>query len=68
MEPGVSLEGSRMSHETLPLDEVVRRAWWVMGGFKQEDVDRVSMRPNQGFKHLVSIVLLASCPFPSWFS
>jgi hypothetical protein len=32
--PGVSLEGSRMSHETLPLDEVVRRARWVMGGFK----------------------------------
>jgi hypothetical protein len=23
---GVSLEGSRMSHETLPLDEVARRA------------------------------------------
>jgi hypothetical protein len=26
MKPGVSLEGSQMSHETLPLDEVVRCA------------------------------------------
>jgi hypothetical protein len=62
MKPGVSLEGSRMSHETLLLNEVVRRARWVMGGFKQEDIDRVPMRPNQGFKPLVSVVLLVSCP------
>jgi hypothetical protein len=34
MKLGVSLEGSRMSHETLSLDEVIRRAWWVVGGFK----------------------------------
>jgi hypothetical protein len=54
MEPGVSLEGSQMSHETLPLDEVVQHARWVMGGFKQEDIDRVTMRPNQGFEPLVS--------------
>jgi hypothetical protein len=47
-----------MSHETLPLDEVVRRAQWVVDGFKQEDVDRVSMRPNQGFEPLVSVVFL----------
>jgi hypothetical protein len=26
MMPGVSLEGSQMSHETLPLDKVARRA------------------------------------------
>jgi hypothetical protein len=56
MTPGVSLEGSRMSHETLPLDKVARRAQWMVGGFKQEDVDRVLMRPNQGFKPLVSVV------------
>jgi hypothetical protein len=62
MKPGVSLEGSRMSHETLLLNEVVRCARWVMGGFKQEDIDRVPMRPNQGFKPLVSVVLLVSCP------
>jgi ribosome modulation factor len=68
MEPGVSLEGSRKSHETLPLDEVIQRARWMVGGFKQEDIDRVLKRPNQGFEPLVSIVLLASCPFPPWVS
>jgi hypothetical protein len=46
MTPGVSLEGSQMSHETLPLDNVVRRARWMVGSFRQEDVDRVLMRPN----------------------
>jgi hypothetical protein len=64
MKPGVSLEGSRMSHETLPLDEVVRRARWVMGSFKQEDIDKVPMRPNQGFEPVVSVVLpVLSSPF-----
>jgi hypothetical protein len=56
MTPGVSLEESRMSHETLPLDEVVWRARWVVGSFKHEDVDRVSMQPNQGFELLVSAI------------
>jgi hypothetical protein len=56
MKPDVSLEGSRMSHETLPLDEVVQRGRWVMGSFKQEDIDKVPMRPNQGFEPLVSVV------------
>jgi hypothetical protein len=65
MKSGVSLEGNQMSHGTLPLDEVVWHARWVVGGFKQEDIDKVLMRPNQGFELLVSIVLLASCPFPS---
>jgi hypothetical protein len=58
MKSGVSLEGSRMSHETLPLDEVVWRARWVMGSFKQEDIDKVSMRPNPGFNPLVCVVFL----------
>jgi hypothetical protein len=65
MTPEVSLEGSRMSHETLPLDEVARRARWMVGSFKQEDINRVPMRPTQGFKPLVSIVLIASGPFTS---
>jgi hypothetical protein len=60
MKSGVLLEGSRMSHETLPLDEVVRCARWVVGGFKQVDIDKVPMRPSQGFKPLVSVVLLVS--------
>jgi hypothetical protein len=54
-----------MSHETLPLDEVARRAWWMVGSFKQEDIDRVPMRPNQGFVPMVSFVSLASSPFAS---
>jgi hypothetical protein len=68
MTPCVSLEGSQMSHETLPLDEVARRARWMVGSFKQEDIDKVSMQPNQGYVPLVSVILLALCPFPSWIS
>jgi hypothetical protein len=52
-----------MTHETLPLDEVIQRARWMVGGFKQEDINKVPIRPNQGFEPLVSIVLSASCPF-----
>jgi hypothetical protein len=64
MKPGVLLEGSRKSHETLPLDEVVRCTRWVVGGFKQEDIDKVPMWPSLGFKPLVSVVLLvSSSPF-----
>jgi hypothetical protein len=47
-----------MSHETLPLDEVAQRAQWMVGSFKQEDIDKVPMRPTQGFEPLVSVVLL----------
>jgi hypothetical protein len=65
MTPEVSLEGSRMSHETLPLDEVAQHARWMVGSFKQEDIDRVPMRPTQGFEPLVSVVLIASGPFAS---
>jgi hypothetical protein len=47
-----------------PLNEVVRHARWVVGSFKEEDIDKVLMRPNQGFEPLVSVVLLAlSSPF-----
>jgi hypothetical protein len=65
MMPETSLEGSRMSHESLPLDEVARCAWWMVGSFKQEDINRVPMRPTQGFEPLVSVVLIASGPFAS---
>jgi hypothetical protein len=56
MMPDASLEGSRMSHESLPLDEVARRAWWMVGSFWQEDIDRVPIRPTQSFEPLVSVV------------
>jgi hypothetical protein len=56
MTPEASLEGSRMSHESLALDQVTRRARWMVGSFKQEDIDRVPMRPTQGFEPLVSVI------------
>jgi hypothetical protein len=46
-----------MSHDSLPLDEVTRRARWMVGSFKQEDIDTVPMRPTQGFEPLVSVIL-----------
>lgn len=45
-----------MSHKTLTVDEVVRRVRWVMGGFQEADINKVTMRPNQEFVPLVSIV------------
>jgi hypothetical protein len=57
MTSGASLEGSQMSHETLYLDEVARRVRWMVGGIKQEDIDRVPMRPSPGFEPLVSVAL-----------
>jgi hypothetical protein len=57
MTSSISLEGSQMSHETLPLNEVARRVRWMVGSFRQEDIDGVSMRPNQGFEPLVSVAL-----------
>jgi hypothetical protein len=54
------LEGSRMSHESLSLNEVARRARRMVGNFKPEDVDRVPMRPTQGFEPLVSVIVCVS--------
>jgi hypothetical protein len=56
MTPEASLEGSRMSRESLPLDEVARRARWMVESFKQEDIDRVPIHPTQCFEPLVSVV------------
>jgi hypothetical protein len=50
MTPEASLEGSRMSHESLALEEVLRHAHRMVGNFKPEDVDKVPMRPTQGFE------------------
>jgi hypothetical protein len=56
MTPEASLEGSRMSHESLTLEEVLRRARRMVGNFKPEDVDKVPMRPTQGFEPLVGAI------------
>jgi hypothetical protein len=58
MTSDASLEGSQMSHETLPLDEVARRVRWMVGSFKQEDIDKVSMQPSPGFEPLVRVALV----------
>jgi hypothetical protein len=55
MTPEASLEGTRMSHESLTLEEVLRRARRMVGTFKVEEVDRIPMRPTQGFEPVVSI-------------
>jgi hypothetical protein len=55
MTPEAPLEGSRMSHESLTLEEVLRRARRMVGNFKADEVDKVPMRPTQGFEPLVSV-------------
>jgi hypothetical protein len=46
MTPEAPLEGSRMSHESLTLEEVLRRARRMVGNFKMDEVDKVPMRPT----------------------
>jgi hypothetical protein len=55
MTPEASLEGSRMSHESLALEEVLQRARQMVGNFKVEEVDRIPMQPTQGFEPVVSV-------------
>jgi hypothetical protein len=57
MTPEAPLEGSQMSHESLTLEEVLRRARRMVGNFKTDDVDKVPMRPTQGFEPLVSVIV-----------
>jgi hypothetical protein len=54
MTPEAPLEGSQM---LLTLEEVLRRARRMVGNFKTDDVDKVPMRPTQGFKPLVSVIV-----------
>jgi hypothetical protein len=58
MTPEAPLEGTRMSHESLTLEEVIRRARRMVGNFKVEEVNRVPMRPTEGFEPVVSIFRL----------
>jgi hypothetical protein len=44
-----------MSHKSLALEEVLRRARRMVGNFKVEEVNRVPMRPIEGFKPVVRI-------------
>jgi hypothetical protein len=60
--PEASLEGTRMSHESLSLEEVLRRARWMVGNFKVEEANRVPMRPTEGFEPVVRILGLVCLP------
>jgi hypothetical protein len=48
MTPEASLEGSRMSHGSLSLDEVARHAWWMVGSFRRQGPDA----PHPGIQAL----------------
>jgi hypothetical protein len=56
MTPEASLEGTRMSQESLALEEVLRRARRMVRNFKVEEVNRVPMRPTEGFEPVVRIL------------
>jgi hypothetical protein len=44
-----------LTQRRLRLDEMTPKAS-LEGSFKQEDIDRVPMRPTQGFEPLVSVI------------
>jgi hypothetical protein len=56
MTPEASLEGTQMSHESLALEEVLRRARRMVENFKVEEANQVPMRPTEGFKPVVRIL------------
>jgi hypothetical protein len=56
MMPEAPLEGRRMSHESLTLKEVLRWACRMVGNFKVDEVDKVPIRPTQGFEPVVSVL------------
>jgi hypothetical protein len=60
MTPEASLEGSRMSHETLTPEEGLRRARRMVGTFQAEEADRLPMRPTEGFEPVVSSLVRSS--------
>jgi hypothetical protein len=45
-----------MSHESLALEEVLRRARRMVGNFKVEEANQVPMRPTEGFELVVRIL------------
>jgi hypothetical protein len=63
MTPEANLEGTRMSHESLTLEEVLRRARRMVGNFKAEEANQVPMRPTEGCESVVRIPGLRYCYF-----
>jgi hypothetical protein len=69
MTPGVDLEGSRMSSDPLPIEDLHRRVAGTLGKPDAGALSQPSMRPNHGCVSLVSVraffLLVSDCP---WFS
>jgi hypothetical protein len=65
MEEGAPLEGCQMSDTSLTMVEVTRRVTYMVAvGFTVADLNRVKMRPTQGYISLVSMTTLP-IHFPS---
>jgi hypothetical protein len=69
MTPGVDLEGSRMSSDPLPIEDLHRRVADTLGKSDAGVLSQLSMRPDRGCVSLVSVryffLLVSDCP---WFS
>jgi hypothetical protein len=69
MTPGVDLEGSQMSSDPLPTDDLHRRVAGTVGKLEAGAFSQPSMRPDRGCVSLVSVrpffLLVSDCP---WFS
>jgi hypothetical protein len=69
MTPGVDLEGSRMSSDPLPIEDLHRRVAGTLGKPDVGALSQLSMCPNRGCVSLVSVcaffLLVSDCP---WFS
>jgi hypothetical protein len=69
MTPGVDLEGSQMSSDPLPADDLHRRVAGTVGKLDVGALTQLPMRPEHGCMSLVSVrsffFLVSDCP---WFS
>jgi hypothetical protein len=55
MEPGVDLEGSRMSLASLSADDLLRQVAGTVGRSDAGVLSQPSMRPDHGYMSLVSV-------------
>jgi hypothetical protein len=66
MTPGVDLEGSRMSSDPLPVDDLHRRVADMLGKPDTGALSQLLMRPDRGCVSLVSVrsffLLVSECP------
>jgi hypothetical protein len=55
MNPGVNLEGSRMSSTSLSVDDLLKRVAGTVGRLDAGALSQPAMRPNHGYVSLVSV-------------